>query len=159
MALPSVIMIIVLMFIGGSPGSTGGGIKTTTFFVMLKSVWATVQGKKHIEFQHKTISYELVDKASSIVTMTFSFVLISIFMLTLVEPTASLQDAIFETTSAFATCGLSTGICAEWNTMAKVVLILDMYIGRIGTLTLAFALTRHKKESQHQYPDLYLMVG
>lgn len=159
MTLPSIIMIIIMMFIGGSPGSTSGGIKTTTFFVMLKSVWATVQGKKHIEFQHKTISYELVDKASSIITMTFSFVLISVFMLTLVEPTASLQDAIFETTSAFATCGLSTGICAEWNTMAKVVLILDMYIGRIGTLTLAFALTRHKKESQHQYPDLYLMVG
>ncbi len=159
MALPSVIMIVVLMFIGGSPGSTGGGIKTTTFFVMLKSVLATIQGKKHIEFQHKTISYELVDKASSIVTMTFLFVLISVFILTIVEPAASLQDAIFETTSAFATCGLSTGICAEWNTLAKIVLILDMYIGRIGTLTLAFALTRHKKESQHQYPDLYLMVG
>lgn len=159
MALPSVIMIIVLMFIGGSPSSTGGGIKTTTFFVLIKSVWATIQGKKHIEFQHKTISYELVDRASSIVTMTFSFILISVFMLTLVEPAASLKDAIFETTSAFATCGLSTGICAEWNTLAKTVLIFDMYIGRIGTLTLAFALTRHKKESKHQYPDLYLMVG
>lgn len=159
MALPSVIMIIVLMFIGGSPSSTGGGIKTTTFFVLIKSVWATIQGKKHIEFQHKTISYDLVDRASSIVTMTFSFILVSVFMLTLVEPSASLKDAIFETTSAFATCGLSTGICAEWNTLAKIVLILDMYIGRIGTLTLAFALTRHKKESQHQYPDLYLMVG
>ncbi|MBO4504443.1 MAG: hypothetical protein J5730_06520 [Bacteroidales bacterium] len=159
MALPSVIMIIVLMFIGGSPSSTGGGIKTTTFFVLIKSVWATIQGKKHIEFQHKTISYDLVDRASSIVTMTFSFILLSVFMLTLVEPTANLKDAIFETTSAFATCGLSTGICAEWNTLAKTVLIFDMYIGRIGTLTLAFALTRHKKESQHQYPDLYLMVG
>ncbi len=159
MALPSVILIIVLMFIGGSPSSTGGGIKTTTFFVLIKSVWATIQGKKHIEFQHKTISYDLVDRASSIVTMTFSFILVSVFMLTLVEPSASLKDAIFETTSAFATCGLSTGICAEWNTLAKTVLIFDMYIGRIGTLTLAFALTRHKKESQHQYPDLYLMVG
>ena len=159
MALPSVILIIVLMFIGGSPSSTGGGIKTTPFFVLIKAVWATIQGKKHIEFQHKTISYDLVDRASSIVTMTFSFILVSVFMLTLVEPSASLKDAIFETTSAFATCGLSTGICAEWNTLAKTVLIFDMYIGRIGTLTLAFALTRHKKESQHQYPDLYLMVG
>lgn len=159
MALPSIIMIIFLMFIGGSPGSTAGGVKTTTFFVMLKSVMATIKGKKRIEFQHKTISFELVDKASSIITMTFIFILISCFLLTLVQPDVDLRNAIFETTSAFTTCGLSTGICAEWNTLAKLILIVNMYCGRIGTLTLAFALTKHKKESQHQYPDLYMMVG
>ncbi len=159
MALPTIIMIIVLMFVGGSPGSTAGGIKTTTLFVMFKSVMATIKGKKNIEFQHKTISYDLVDKASSIVTMTFLFILISCFVLTLVEPAADLRDAIFETVSAFATCGLSDGVCAEWNAAAKLVLIIDMYIGRIGTLTLAFALTKHKKDFKHQYPDLYMMVG
>lgn len=159
MALPSIIMIIFLMFIGGSPGSTAGGVKTTTFFVMLKSVMATIKGKKRIEFQHKTISFELVDKANSIITMTFIFILTSCFLLTLVQPDVDLRNAIFETTSAFTTCGLSTGICAEWNNWAKLILIVNMYCGRIGTLTLAFALTKHKKESQHQYPDLYMMVG
>ncbi len=159
MALPSIILIVFLMFVGGSPGSTAGGVKTTTFFVMVKSVLATIQGKKSIEFQHKTISFELVDKANSIVTMTFTFIIVSCFMLTLVQPDATLKDAIFETTSAFTTCGLSSGICAEWNTLAKIILIINMYIGRIGTLTLAFALTKHKKESKHAYPDLYMMVG
>lgn len=159
MALPSIIMIVFLMFVGGSPGSTAGGVKTTTFFVMVKSVLATIQGKKRIEFQHRTISFELVDKANSIVTMTFTFIIVSCFMLTLVQPDATLKDAVFETTSAFTTCGLSSGICAEWNSLAKIILIINMYIGRIGTLTLAFALTKHKKESKHVYPDLYMMVG
>ena len=61
--------------------------------------------------------------------------------------------------SIYPTCGLSTGECANWNWMAKLILIVNMYCGRIGTLTLAFALTRHKKESPHQYPDLYIMLG
>ena len=159
MALASVIMIIVMMFIGGSPGSTAGGVKTTTFFVLIRSVIATIQGKKHIEFQHKTISYNLVDKASSIILMSFTFILISCFCMALAEPDVPLTYILFETTSAFTTCGLSTGACADWGTAAKLILIVNMYCGRIGTLTLAFALTRHKKESQHQYPELYMMVG
>lgn len=159
MGLATLIMIIVMMFIGGSPGSTAGGVKTTTFFVLVKSVMATIQGKKHIEFQHKTISFDLVDKASSIILMSFSFILVSCFCIALAEPNVSLTSVLFETTSAFTTCGLSTGACADWNTIAKLILIVDMYIGRIGTLTIAFALTRHKKESKHQYPELYMMVG
>lgn len=159
MGLASLIMITVMMFIGGSPGSTAGGVKTTTFFVLIKSVLATIKGKKSIEFQHKTISYNLVDKATSIILMSLSFILISCFLLAIVQPDIPLMNALFETTSAFTTCGLSTGAPADWNWAAKLILIINMYIGRIGTLTIAFALTRHKKESQHQYPELYLMVG
>ncbi len=159
MSLSTIIIIIMLMFIGGSPGSTAGGIKTTTFFVMMQSVISTIKGKKRIEFQHHTISFELVDKANSIIMMTVTGIIFSIFLITLVEPTATLRDAIFETTSAITTCGLSTGIISEWNTLAKFVLVVDMFCGRIGTLTLAFALTRHKKEPKHRYPDLYMMVG
>lgn len=159
MALPSILMILVIMFIGGSPGSTAGGIKTTTFFVLFKSVLATIQNKKHIEFQHKTISFTLVDRAYSIIVMSFTAILISCFLLTIVEPDVPLLNALFETTSAFTTCGLSTGACADWGTAAKIILIVNMYCGRIGTLTLAFALTKRKKETQHQYPDMYMMIG
>lgn len=158
-SMPTLILLMLIIFIGCSPSSTGGGIKTTTFFVLIKSVLATIQGKKHIEFQHKTIPFSLVDKANSIVIMSFSFILLSCFLITIMEPDLSLSTAIFETTSAFTTCGLSTGACASMCWGAKLVLIINMYIGRIGTLTLAFALTRRKKESKHQYPDLYLMIG
>lgn len=159
MKLSTIIMILVAIFIGGSPSSTGGGIKTTTFFIVVKSVFATIKGKKNIEFDHKAISPTLVEKATTILMMSATFILVSCFMLTVVQPDVSLLEALFETSSAFTTCGLSTGACAEWNWMAKLILVVNMYCGRIGTLTMAFALTRHKKESPHQYPDLYIMLG
>jgi Trk-type K+ transport system membrane component len=159
MALPTMIMITLIIFIGGSPGSTAGGVKTTTLFVLIKSVFATIKGKKNIEYQHRTIHYSLVDRAFSIILMSLTFILVSCFFITIVQPDVSLNHAIFETTSAFTTCGLSTGSPAGWCDAAKIILVINMYIGRIGTLTLAFALTKHKKESQHTYPDLYMMVG
>ena len=124
-----------------------------------KDFQTTIKGKKNIEYQHRTIHYSLVDRAYSIILMSLTFILISCFLITLVQPDESLNHVIFETTSAFTTCGLSTGSPAGWCDAAKIILVINMYIGRIGTLTLAFALTRHKKESQHTYPDLYMMVG
>ncbi len=159
MALPTMIMITLIIFIGGSPGSTAGGVKTTTLFVLIKSVLATIQGKKNIEYKHRTIHFSLVDRAYSIILMSLAFILTSCFLITLVQPDVSLNHAIFETTSAFTTCGLSSGAPADWCNAAKIILVINMYIGRIGTLTLAFALTKHRKESQHTYPNLYLMVG
>ncbi|MBR3572330.1 MAG: hypothetical protein IKN99_03670 [Bacteroidales bacterium] len=159
MALPTMIMITLIIFIGGSPGSTAGGVKTTTLFVLIKSVLATIQGKKNIEYKHRTIHFSLVDRAYSIILMSLAFILISCFLITLVQPDVSLNHAIFETTSAFTTCGLSSGAPADWCNAAKIILVINMYIGRIGTLTLAFALTKHRKESQHTYPNIYLMVG
>ncbi len=159
MHVSTIILILIAIFIGGSPSSTGGGIKTTTLFIVVKSVIATVKGRKDIEFNHKSISASLVERATTILMMSAAFILISCFLLTVVEPEVQLLHALFETSSAFTTCGLSTGECANWNWMAKVILTVNMYCGRIGTLTLAFALTRHKKESPHQYPDLYIMLG
>ena len=159
MRIPTIFMILVMIFIGGSPSSTGGGIKTTTLFVVLKSIIATVKGKKDIEFDHRAISVSLVERATTILLMSLIFISISCFLLTTVQPDVQLLPAMFETISAFTTCGLSTGECANWNWMAKLILTINMYCGRIGTLTLAFALTRHKKESPHQYPDLYIMIG
>jgi trk system potassium uptake protein TrkH len=101
----------------------------------------------------------LVERATTIMMMSAAFILISCFLITVVEPDVQLLHALFETSSAFTTCGLSTGECANWNWMAKLILTVTMYSGRIGSLTLAFALTRHKKESPHQYPDLYIMLG
>ena len=159
MHLSTIIIILIIMFIGGSPASTAGGVKTTTFFVIIKSVIATIKGKERIEYDHRTISFSMVDKATSIVLMSFCFILVSCFAITLVQPDVQLEYALFETTSAFTTCGLSTGKCADWNWMSKLVLVGNMYIGRIGTLTLAFALTKRKKEATHQYPLLDVMVG
>jgi len=159
MRISTVLLIIVAIFIGGSPSSTGGGIKTTTLFIVIKSVIATIKGKNEIEFDHRAISNSLVEKATTIIMMAVTFIGVSCFLLTVVQPDVQLLHALFETSSAFTTCGLSTGECANWNWMAKLILTINMYCGRIGTLTMAFALTRHRKESPRQYPDLYIMLG
>ena len=158
-SIPGMLLVMIIIFIGASPGSTGGGIKTTTFFVLMKSVMATIKGKQHIEFDKKTIPFSLVDKAYSIVVLSVGIIFASVFVLTLVEPETNFINIMFESISAFTTCGLSTNVQAAFSDMGKLVLIVDMYIGRIGTLTIAYALGQRNKESRHTYPETYFMIG
>lgn len=158
-SVPMLLVIIVIIFIGASPGSTGGGIKTTTAFVILKSMIATIKGKKRIEFHKKTIPFSLVDKAYSIVLMSLIIIFISTVIVAAIEPLVPLKNVLFETTSAFTTCGLSTGCIDHFSIAGKAVLTFNMYIGRIGTLTFAYALSKRTKESRHEYPETYFMVG
>lgn len=158
-ALPGLLIVMLIMFIGASPGSTGGGIKTTTFFVLIKSVLATIKGKKRIEFQKKTIPFELVDKAYSIIIMSILLIILSAVALAILEPSYDLSIILFESISSFTTAGLSTGSPAEFAWGGKLVLVINMYIGRIGTLTMAFALSKRIKESKHQYPNTTFMIG
>ena len=158
-SIPGMLLVMIIIFIGASPGSTGGGIKTTTFFVLMKSVMATIKGKQHIEFDKKTIPFSLVDKAYSIVVLSVGIIFASVFVLTLVEPETNFVNIMFESISAFTTCGLSTNVQAAFSDMGKLVLIVDMYIGRIGTLTIAYALGQRNKESRHTYPETYFMIG
>jgi Trk-type K+ transport system membrane component len=159
LGVPGMLLFMIIMFIGASPGSTGGGIKTTTFFVLVKSVLATVSGKQNIEFRKKFIPFDIVDKAYSIAFMSLGLILLSTFVLSMVEPYFSLITILFETLSAFTTTGLSTGSIAHFGWAGKFILILNMYIGRVGTLTMAFALSKRVKETKHQYPYTYFMVG
>jgi len=158
-SVPALLLIMLVMFIGASPGSTGGGIKTSTAFVIFKSVAATIRGKKNIEFQKRTIPFEIVDKAYSIVVMSMLIIFISVFALALVEPHFSFTTLLFESVSAFSICGLSMGCTSELSEAGKIILIANMYIGRIGTLSIAFVLARRSKEARHQYPNTYFMVG
>ena len=158
-SVPTLLLIMLVMFIGASPGSTGGGIKTSTAFVIFKSVTATIRGKNSIEFQKKTIPFEIVDKAYSIVVMSILIILLSVFALAIVEPGFSFIMLLFESVSAFSICGLSMGCTPELSEAGKIILITNMYIGRIGTLSIAFALARRIKQTHHQYPNTHFMVG
>lgn len=158
-ALPTILVFVILMFIGASPSSTGGGIKVTTAYVIYKSVVATIKGKKRIEFRRRTIPAEIVDKSYSIAIMSLLVVILSLFMLTITEKEILFSDLLFETVSAFSMCGLSTGVTPHLSLIGKIIIAINMYVGRIGTLTIAFALSKRIKESQHQYPNTYFMVG
>lgn len=128
--------LMLLMFIGASPGSTGGGIKTTTFFVLVKSLYAS-STNKHCSAFHRQIPRDVVTKAFTILVLAFSVVFSSAFLLSIFEPQTDFMKLLFETVSAFGTVGLSTGITPDLEPMSKIVIVLTMFIGRIGPLTVA----------------------
>ena len=156
---PMLIIFIFLMFIGASPGSTGGGIKTSTFTLIIFSAINTIRGQKRIEIGNRTISPELLHKAFSIFLFAASSIFLAIFILSISDGEKGLMPIAFEAVSAFSTVGLSTGITADLTFVGKVVIMVCMFIGRIGTLTLAFALSSKMKSHNYQYPKAHLTVG
>lgn len=155
----SMLLFFVLMFIGASPGSTGGGIKTTTFTLVLLSAWTTIRGKPRLEMFRSTIPYDLLNKAFSIFLFSLSLIFIGTFFLTISDGHLPLRQLMFEEISAFCTVGLSTGITTELSDAGRVVIMLSMFAGRVGTLTLAFALSNRGESTDYKYPKTNMMVG
>jgi len=156
---PILFIMVMLMFIGASPGSTGGGIKTTTFTALFKSAFATIRGKKAIELFKHTISFDIIDRAYSVTLFSFVLIFVSTCLLSITESNFSLLSLLFEETSAFATVGLSTGITPYLSDAGKVIIMISMYVGRIGTVTLALALTRKALYTNYRYPTANIMIG
>ena len=127
--------LIVLMFIGASPGSTGGGIKTSTFFVLLQHV-RSLFTKQHIGAFHRSISFEMFSKACTITLLSMLLVCVGTFLLCVLEPKYSFVQLLFEEVSAFGTVGLSTGITPDLGVASKLVLIFTMFAGRVGAFPL-----------------------
>ncbi|MFA5972663.1 MAG: potassium transporter TrkG [Lentimicrobiaceae bacterium] len=156
---PVLIFIMFLMFVGASPGSTGGGIKTTTFSVIIRSAISTIKGRKNVEIVKHTISNATISKAYSIALFSISLIFISTFVLSITEADKNFLSLLFEEISAFGTVGLSTGITSSLSFAGKSIIILTMYIGRIGTLTLALAITKRIVYSKYRYSEINVLVG
>lgn len=133
---PGLLVMIVLMFIGASPGSTGGGVKTSTFFVLIQGIKAAATNKSEKAFRH-AIPKDAFRKAAVVTLLALAVVVTGTWLMVVMEPEVSLMDALFEITSAFGTVGLSTGITTGLGVDAKLLSILVMYIGRLGPLTVA----------------------
>ena len=127
--------LILLMFVGASPGSTGGGIKTTTFFVLIQEV-RSLFTKRHIGAFRRSISMETLGKAFLITLLSLLLVCAGTFLLCILEPDLTFLQLLFEEVSAFGTVGLSTGITPGLGWPAKLVLIITMFAGRVGMFTL-----------------------
>ena len=156
---PMLIIFIFLMFIGGAPGSFGGGIKTSTFTLIIYSAINTIRGQKRIEIGKKTVSPKLLHKAFSIFLFASSAIFIAIFILSISDSEKGLMPIAFEAVSAFSTVGLSTGITPDLSYVGKVVIMICMFVGRIGTLTLAFALSNKMNSHNYEYPNAHITVG
>ncbi len=150
---------IILMFIGGSPGSTAGGIKTTTFGILFLTVLSVVRGRDDVEIYKKRISRELVKRAVAITSIAMCLITVVTMILCITEKGASLEYIIYETVSAFGTVGLTLGLTPHLSVAGKLVLAFTMYCGRVGPLTLAIALAKRNSMKGIRYPEDKIIVG
>ena len=155
---PTLMMMIVLMFIGASPGGTGGGIRTTTFIAPLAVILAMVRGSPDPVLFKRRLPPVVIYKAVTIALLAVAFVVTMSILLTLSEDVEFLP-ALFEVISAFGTAGLSTGITPQLTALGKVIIMLTVYVGRVGFLTLAFGLTRRQRVPRFHYPEEPIYVG
>ena len=154
---PGLLVLIVLMFIGASPGSTGGGIKTSTFFVMIQGIKSAATNKSEKAF-HYSVPSDAFKKASVITLLAATVVIVGTWFLMVFEPDIRMIDALFEVTSAFGTVGLSTGITTGLCVASKIVSILIMYIGRLGPLTIA-SMWYFSRGERVRFPEGNIAIG
>lgn len=150
-------VIALLMFIGASPGSTGGGIKTSTLFVLFQGIKSAATNKSEKAF-HYAVPATAFRKAAVITLIGLSIISVGTYLMTAMEPQISFIDALFEITSAFGTVGLTTGITTELCLGSKLLSIVIMYIGRLGPLTIA-SLWYFTKGERVSYPDGNIAIG
>lgn len=165
LSMPVIITFLFLMFVGASSGSAGGGIRTSTFAIMWASLVSTIKGKKNTELFQRTISNDLVLKAYAVFLFFVVGNVVGPFVLSITEHDLlqsgqfTFLDIVFEHVSASCTVGLSTGITASLSDAGKYVLVVAMFIGRVGTLTLAYLLGKKVLSTNYKYPSGHTMVG
>ena len=152
-----VFTILILMFIGASPGSTGGGIKTTTIFVLLSGIYSAATNHSERAF-HNAIPKDAFRKASVISMLAVFLVMTASYLMLIFDPQLSLRDVLFEMISAFSTSGLSTGITPQLSAQSRILSIIMMYIGRLGPLTVA-SLWYFTIGERVRYPEGTIAIG
>ena len=154
----SIFLFCILMFIGASPGSTGGGIKTTTIGVLIVYVISIVKNRQHTTLFNRRIDWEVMNKAIAILIISIMYIATVIMIMLAVENFSS-EAVIFEVVSAFGTVGLSVGITPELSVISKILIICTMFLGRLGPMTLAIAFGGVKKVEKITFPKENIIVG
>lgn len=149
---------VILMFIGASPGSTGGGIKTTTFAILLGAMITMIRGKQDIVLFRNRLAQDRIFKAITMTMIALFLVLFATMVLTTTEDRNFLV-ILFEVTSAFGTVGLTMGITPYLSDIGKVMIMLLMFAGRLGPITLAYALGPKQEKELYRYPEGKITIG
>lgn len=159
MTMAGKLMTIILMFIGGASGSTAGGLKVTTFGVLAFTLISALKGRDDTEAFGRRFSKETVYKAFTLLCISMMLVLTTTIILTITEPDKLFINLLYEATSAFATVGLTAGVTQSIGSISKVVLIITMYLGRVGALTVILAVINKKKKNRIKYPEAKILIG
>lgn len=150
---PTIFLIMVLMWVGASPGSTGGGVKVTTVALSFMNIISLAKGKEYIEIFKRRIASESVNKAFAIILLSFLVVGLSFFVLIFTDPDKSMKDLLFESLSAYTTCGLSLGITPSLSMGGKLIIVVTMLVGRVGMLTLLVAFIKNTTRRNIIFPE------
>ena len=153
LAMPTLLIYLILMWIGASPGSTGGGLKTTTFAVAVLNAISIAKGKDRVEVFKRQIDPETVRKAFAVMLLSFIVIGFGVFLVLFFNPDLTILEVSFEVFSAFSTVGLSLGITSKLTTGSKLVVSLIMFLGRVGTLTVLVAFIRKTRSLRYKYPQ------
>ncbi|MCX6831901.1 MAG: hypothetical protein NT028_07155, partial [candidate division Zixibacteria bacterium] len=163
----TLVIVGILMFIGASPGSTGGGIKTSTFAVLMGMIRSTIGKNQRVTFYKRSVSALVQSEAVTLIFLAGGVVIFGSLLVQMAEMANASSVAahgkylelLFETVSAFGTVGLSANITPTLSTFSKYVLIIVMFIGRLGPLTLAVALSRRMAKTELVYPEGRILIG
>ncbi len=149
---------MLLMFIGASPGGTGGGIKTTTFVILLMAAVAMLRGEENINLFYRKIPIETIYKALTVVILALTLIF-TITIIMLVTEGKGITRVLFEVISAFGTVGLSVNFTQELSPVGRLLIIITMFVGRVGILTLGIALAQRQRKAMYFYPEEKIMIG
>lgn len=177
-------LFLILMFIGASPGSTGGGLKTTTFGIIMFYVMVVLRNEKDLVISNRRVPWEVLHRAMAMLIISLIYITVVVFLILMTNEMTSIKDmadailqgsvhgsavvhtsnltldkVIFEVMSAFATVGVSQGITADLNIFGRILLILTMLIGRVGPLTFMLAFSEKIKVRSHKYPQENILIG
>jgi Trk-type K+ transport system membrane component len=157
--MPTLLLVMLLMFIGGAPMSTSGGIKVTTAAVAVRAIWYALRGKEQVRIRNRELDLTTVRRAFTIIILYIIWIFISTFLLCYTDPLISVQKLFFEATSAVATCGLSMGVTPSLSAAGKIIITISMYVGRIGVLSFIYGLTKNIEVARYEYPKENVLLG
>ena len=155
----TLLLMIVLMVIGGGTQSTAGGVKINVFAVILLNLWTVIRGAEHVTIFHRELSQDSVRRSHSVLTLYLIIAFLSVFVMTLIEPQASVMAIVFECVSALSTVGSSLDLTPTLSVGGKGVIIFLMFIGRVGAFTLLLGLIRQEKKRNYKYPKDDLIIN
>jgi trk system potassium uptake protein TrkH len=155
----SLVLVAILMFIGGASGSTAGGIKVNNFGMFAATIWSTIKGREHAGAFGREFSVQQINRALTIVFLSVAFISAAVLLLTLTEGGTRFIDLLFETVSAFSTVGLSVGITPGLSVPGRLIIIVTMFVGRLGPLAMALALVQQQKMARYRFPQETVRTG
>ena len=153
------LMTMMLMFIGGSPGSTAGGVKTTTIVVLVFYAIAMIGNREDINMFGRRLTDEVVKKANAVIMINFTLAMLAAMFIMGMQPMLALTDVVFEVLSAIGTAGMTTGITRDLNTISRLIVIVLMYCGRLGSLSFALIFAQKSAVNSVRQPQEKIIVG